>query len=505
MFTPIDMAVLAIPETDLNPESTQHVLALPSFLSSLGAIGDTTGSRYDALPLEIQGAVTLRRLHQLTSIARLNGAWNERLTNAPLSIDSFDDWQAIPLTDKESFADLFTGERPGMVIPLEHGGFEIVASGGTSSGRPSETVYELQELRDTYKCAGGFIGRHMLPHPMGDERPQWLTTTLADYQMWSSGTMVGGVLQRVPDVNYVGAGPMSADVFAHFMSYPGPKAIMGITQSIALLPTFATGLSEQARLSLRVAMYGSGVLTRRAHEDLIEAYPNVTILSYFAATQAEAIGLQLDHTSPALTTVPGLNFIEVVNEDGHWVDVGEQGELVVTRLFAHRVPALRYKVGDFVRRLPDTESEALCSTNFEYVGRSGDILHIGDTQYSAPRALASIFRAFRDQVGFDLEAAAFEVQLINRRGPRELVLLISTSDPTETSRELGQRLGSTGSATVIAAGLNQSLSIFNGLEANETSLARSGYAFGTQIVDPSSPAITRTSVGKVPLVVDHGS
>lgn len=52
----------------------------------------------------------------------------------------------------------------------------------------------------------------------------------------------------------------------------------------------------------------------------------MVILSYFAATQAETIGLQLRPESPYLATVPGLHLIEVVDEEGRWVDEGEEGE-----------------------------------------------------------------------------------------------------------------------------------------------------------------------------------
>ena len=173
-----------------------------------------------------------------------------------------------------------------------------------------------------------------------DLRPRWLATTLAAYQMWSSGTMVGGVLAMAPGVNYVGAGPMSVEVFRHFLRYPGPKAIMGISASIAYLARFAEGLEEEARRSFRIAMYGSGQLTRKAREDLRAGYPEIVVLSYFAATQAEAIGLQLDPGSEALATVPGLHLVEIVGPDGRAVAEGEEGELVVTRLLGDQAPLL---------------------------------------------------------------------------------------------------------------------------------------------------------------------
>ena len=76
---------------------------------------------------------------------------------------------------------------------------------------------------------------------------------------------------------------------------------MGITAGIALLPELGAGLTRPARQSFRVAMYGSGSRRSASATSCKAFFPNVSILSYFAATQAECVGLQLDHTSPALS------------------------------------------------------------------------------------------------------------------------------------------------------------------------------------------------------------
>jgi len=494
----------AIKSSMMSPRSGADVLALPSQLSILRGIEASKGRSFESLPLDVQDAMTFRRLQQQVNIVRLNATWRSRLSEAgvPQRITSWRDWEGIPVSDKDTFSSMFTGERQGMVVPISHGGFEVVASGGTSSGRPSETVYDLEELRDTYFWAGRFIGRHMLPPNMGSGRPRWLATTLADYQMWSSGTMVGGVLQYAPDVNYIGAGPMSADVFHHMMRYQGPKAIMGISQSVAYLVVLGAGLEEEARNSLRVAMYGSGQLTKKARADLVEMYPKVRTLSYFAATQAEAIGLQIDPDSEALVTVPGLHHIEILDDSGRMVGVGEEGELVVTRLLANQAPVLRYKVGDRVRRLPDLVTDGLKAHQFAFVGRSGDFLHIGDTQYAARTALRAILEAIREATGVDLEQSALELQFVNERNRKALVLVAACADAGTVRRALAAKLGPEGAAPVIASAITKALSVFNSLEANATAIKATGYFFGLSVVAPDSPELKRTEVGKVPLVVD---
>ncbi len=481
------------------------VLALPSFLSALEAIEAQEKCRIEQLPLEAQDDLILGRLAALVDVCRVNPLWRARINDSigDSPLNSFAAYQALPILDKDSFRDMFTGTRPGMVVPIDRCGFQIVASGGTSSGQPSETVYPLNELQDTYQWAGAFMGRHMMSSYLNGKCPKWVMTTLADYQMWSSGTMVGGVLQKIPGVNYIGAGPVSPDVFRLIMSYPGPKAIMGITRSIEFLPAFSEGLSQSAREDLRIILYGSGVLTPKVRSDLKISYPNAAILSYFAATQAETIGLQLNPDSPILTAVPGLHLIEVVDADGHWVAPGEEGELVVTRLFGNAAPVLRYKIGDRVLRRENRVGPDLNAIQFEYVGRSGDFMHIGDTQYSASRALEAICGLFQQNSVLDIDAIAANVQFHIRRSCGEFYLLIAAADADALTQRVAERVGAQGTAPLIMTGLARSLSVFNALEANEASLRHTGYRFGIKIVDPSSPEIIRTELGKIPLVIDE--
>ena len=505
-FTPAaDLEELVLPEETLRPRSIDDVLALPSFLSVLQQAEKRFGRRVDQMPQAAQNTLVRRRLRQLVEICRVNPLWRDRIAGAvgDAPVNSFAAFQSLPITDKETFRHMFTETRPGMVAPIDRCGFEIAASGGTSSGRPSEMVYPLDELQDTYGWAGAFLGRHIMSRYLPGDGAKWVATTLADHQMWSSGTMVGGVLQKIPGVNYIGAGPMSRDVYQLMMSYPGPKAIMGITQSIAQLVGFAEGLSQTARESFRVALYGSGVLAPKVRADLQAAYPNLSILSFFAATQAETIGLQLEAGAPVLTAVPGLHLIEIVDADGRWVAEGEEGELVVTRLFGNAAPVLRYKLGDRVIRRPDRVGADLNALQFEYAGRSGDFMHIGDIQYYAPRALAAIIAEFRRLDIMDIEAEATDLQFRIDRANREFRLLVAAPTAQALLHRITPRLGPEGTAPAVIAGLIKSLSVFNSFEANEASLRGAGYSFGIELVEPNSPDLVRTEVGKVPLVDDR--
>ncbi|MFJ2745755.1 hypothetical protein ACIO3O_39555 [Streptomyces sp. NPDC087440] len=500
------LATRLIPDWEWNPQSVGAVRALPTFAGKLVEAAAAYQAPYPELPHAVQDALVLRRLQQLVNTARLNPLWRARLTEAGITgaPASYRDWQRVPLSDKDVQRDFFMDERPGMVVPLHHGGFEVVASGGTSGGRPLEVVYSLRELEDTYRIAGDFMGTYQLGKHLPGTDPKWLMTTLADYQMWSSGTMVGGVLSHVPGVNYIGAGPVTAPVLEHMFSYPGPKALMGITAGIAILSDLGAGMSQEAKESFRVALYGSGVLAQRKRAELRAMYPNLAILSYFAATQAETIGLQLTEDSPYLASVPGLHFIEIVDKDGRWVAEGEEGELVVTRLHAHETPLLRLKLGDRMIRRPRLDGPGLKTQQFEFAGRTGDVLHLNDSQYSAARAFEALRDELRANTGVDLDAVAHEVQFVNYREAKTLVFIASVDDVAGLTYSLDTALGPHGLRQTFLNSLPRSLSLFNHGEANPASIEKTGYQFQVKFVHRMSAEIERTDVGKVPLVRDRG-
>lgn len=492
-----------IPSEELKPDSIEAVAKLPSFYSKMQECEKYFGTSYSEISHDIQNSIVLRRLQQMVNTLMLNPLWKERIEAAGLieAPKSIEEWEQLPISDKDTTSKLLMGERPGLVVPLSYNGFEVVASGGTSSGTPSEIVYSLRELEDTYKIAGEFIGKHVLNKYLAGNDPKWVLTTLADYQMWSSGTMVGGVLQHIPGINYIGAGPVCKEVYQHILSYKGPKTIMGISQGIALLADLGADLDEEARKSFRVALYGSGLLSQSKQLELKKIYPNLEIMSYFAATQAETIGVQLSSES-YLAAVPGLHFIEIVDENGHAVKEGEEGELVVTRLHAHEAPLIRFKVGDRMIRRPNIDEEHLKTQQFQFVGRSSDVIHLGDTQYPARQVYESLQREFEKAGVFDLNAVAKEIQFLNNRKDGVLYFIALADNPEGLNYKLKSTLGEEGTKNLFIKALAGALSIFNKGEANAKSIGKLQYDFKIKFVNKDSNEIYETNLGKVPLIRD---
>lgn len=487
-----------ISDKELNPKSIKEVINLESFLKKLQKCEKIYGKDYSKIDFEMQEALVLRRLQQLFNITMLNPAWKDYLNKNGCNtiFQSFEEWQNIPLSNKDTMSEFFMEERKGLIVPLEHGGFEIVASGGTSSGTPVEMVYSIKELHDTYKLAGKFMDEYVLKDYLPKEEPRWMITTLTDYQMWSSGTMVGGVLQNIPNVNYIGAGPINKEVYQHMMSYKGSKAIMAISSGIAALYELGLGMDQEARESFKLALYGSGLISQLKQNQLKQLYPNLNIMSYFAATQAETIGLQLTEKS-YLATVPGLHFIEIVDENGKWVKEGEEGELVVTRLHGNEAPLLRLKIGDKVVKREKIDNENLKTYQFEFIGRSGDMIHLNDTQYSAQKVYNALSYTLKINNIFDLENLADDIQFVNDRKNKVLTLLVSADNCTDnflTNNLLLEKL--------FIDSLTSSLSLFNKNEANAQTIKKTGYKFNIKFLEKGSNELYKTKVGKVPLIRD---
>lgn len=490
-----------LPDEMLAPRNLEEIAALPGFLTTLRAAEHRGGRLFGQLPPAFQNALIERRLSQLVNICRTNPLWRARIDGAVGSgpVTSFEAFQAIPPTDKETARQFFTGERPGMILPLSQGGFQVATSGGTASGKPTEIVYPLDELQDTYRWAGEFLGRHIVERHMPADAARWVACTLADHMMWSSSSMVGGVLQSIPGINYIGAGAIDAPVCRRILAYSGTKAIMGISASIADLVGFAKEATEQERASLRVALYGSGGLEPKVHADLRAAYPNLTVLSFFAAMQAETIGLQLDGASPDLTAIPGLHLIEIVDEHDRWVDVGEEGDLLVTRLFGHGAPVLRYRLGDRMVRRPDLVSGDLNAMRFAYAGRSSDRFLVGGYPLFAPAVRDAVVQALAEEGIVSLDHVAQHIQIRLDHRARSLRIVATTeqagflSRGIDASRARGAILS--GVAQAGASPLRSALRVWRKLEG-------SGYSFDLVLVPPGAPDLHTTEVGKTPLLVE---
>lgn len=463
------------------PHDFTDVMNLPSFYQDLCRLETLYHQSFDDMNIGLQNKFIILRLRQLVDICRLNLVWKKRINNVVGDdpVENLEQFQLIPITQKFDFLDLFGTEKKGLVFPLSKNGFLVAASGGTSSGQPSQIIYSLTELQETYKWAGRFIGRYITDFIFSSDKIRWLGTTLSDNQLWSSGTMVGGVLQTVPNINYLGIGSMSVETFKNIMSYPGEKCLMGISTDIAQLVNYAIHIEKTQCRDLKILLYGSGPLTKKVKNELKKNYPDVKILAFFAATQAETIGLQLRDDDPTLTSIPGLHFIEIVKKDGSWAAPGEVGELVVTRLFGNAAPILRLNLGDRVRRLLSCSGTSLGTVRFEYIGRTSDIFNFNGKSFYLSDIFSVLECMFAKNNLPGLSETASDIQFQLHEGKQDLSLVAAVPEANAFRAQVKEIF-------------KENIVVLNG--------EFTGIQVYINIVNKGSDLIYRTSVGKIPFI-----
>lgn len=492
------------PPGEIVPETIDEVINCAPFSEKIALFEHSYGKKFAEMECDVQDLFVFRRAQQLVNILKLNPVWNERINKSAIKDTpvNFEEWQQLPITDRETLNELYMGTRPGLVVPLSNSGFQIIASGGTSGGLPIETVYSIRELHDTYRLSGDFFDKYLIRNYLNPNSVKWIITTLSDYEMWSSGTMIGGILQNTPNINFIAAGPMSQKIYNHILSFEGDKAIMGMSREIEGLIELGESIDAKARESFKLAIYGSGILQPYKDKELKQLYPYLQIISYFASNQAEAIGVQL-HPDSYLTTVPGLHLIEIVDENGKWVQEGEEGELVITRLHAQEVPILRMQLGDRMIRRPALQHSVLKAQQMEFAGRSGDIIHLGESHYAAPQVYAILCRELKQLDILDIQAIANEVQFLNNRKEKRLYLLISSDNTAQITTLIENKLNRGKTRKLFIEALKQALSLFDQTEKQFKSLGDTTYEFRIKPVEKDSNEIHRTRVNKTPLIRDQ--
>ena len=220
------------PPGEIVPETIDEVINCAPFSEKIALFEHSYGKKFAEMECDVQDLFVFRRAQQLVNILKLNPVWNERINKSAIKDTpvNFEEWQQLPITDRETLNELYMGTRPGLVVPLSNSGFQIIASGGTSGGLPIETVYSIRELHDTYRLSGDFFDKYLIRNYLNPNSVKWIITTLSDYEMWSSGTMIGGILQNTPNINFIAAGPMSQKIYNHILSFEGDKAIMGMSR-----------------------------------------------------------------------------------------------------------------------------------------------------------------------------------------------------------------------------------------------------------------------------------
>ena len=177
-----------------------------------------------------------------------------------------------------------------------------------------------------------------------------------------------------------------------------PAFIHGYPSAISVLARQCKHAGVSLRpLGIKGVLLGSESVFPDQREE-IEELTGARVLSWYGHSERIVLGGECEH-STAYHQFPDYGVLEIVDDKGNEVAVGETGEIVGTGLWNNAMPLIRYRTGDRARKL---EPRCECGRSFprfdqvegrwkqEYVvGQSGSLI--------SPAAL-NMHGSFFDQV-----------------------------------------------------------------------------------------------------------
>src|SRR5262249_42683065 len=134
----------------------------------------------------------------------------------------------------------------------------------------------------------------------------------------------------------------------------------------------------------------------------IKAAWDVPIHSSYSASESLYLGLQ-EASEPEMTLMDDLNIVEVLDAAQQPVAPGERGRVVLTNLYNHALPIIRYELSDYVVRGRGQETSAF-STIRDIEGKSAAglpaVMHDGTHDTINARSLSSFYVASLHRVQF---------------------------------------------------------------------------------------------------------
>lgn len=263
-----------------------------------------------------------------------------------------------------------------------------------------------------------------------------------------------------------------------------PEFLHGYPSAISLLARWIIrhGLSGQGP-RIRAALLGSEGCTVD-QRTLIEDAFQTRVFTWYGHSERLVLGGECEHSTD-YHQFPDYGWLEILDEQGNEVAVGERGEIVGTNFLNRVMPLIRYRTGDYATRL---EPLCACGRNWDrfngvegrwkqemVVGRNGALISIAALNLHGPhfdrvaryqyyqdtpgrfeiRVIPepgfteadrlSIAKAYADKVGNELEVQVRVVSDIPLTGRGKLKLLVSRLQPAAETVASTATAGTAGS------------------------------------------------------------
>jgi phenylacetate-CoA ligase len=298
--------------------------------------------RYETMPRDELQQVQLERLQATVNRAYENVAFYKRLFDqsgiSPEGIRSLGDLSRLPFTTRENLRDGYPYDA--FAVPLRDV-IRIHSSSG-STGTPIVCGYTVNDLHNWSELAA----RVLSAAGVGKED---VVQVFFGYGMFSSGF----------GFQY-GAERIGASVLPASSDDPQSRiAVMRDFRITALVgtPTYALSVADQVEeagvnpraLSLRAGLFGGEPWSEMLRER-IEERLGITATDYYGLSELSAPGVAWECEHKCGLHIAEDHFVaEVIDpKTGERVEIGCEGELVLTTLMKEALPLIRYRTGDLV-------------------------------------------------------------------------------------------------------------------------------------------------------------
>ncbi len=345
-------------------------------------------------------ALQARKLNRLLVTALEQSPWHsQRIQRAGLEQQvregslSLQDLARLPLMDKRDVR-----ENVDRIVwkGVPGGAFKYTTGG--SSGEP--LFFYFGRTRQAADAAGRMRARHWWGVEVGD-REVYLWGAPVELNKTDRIKTLRDRLINQLVLNAFEMSPKRMDAYLEAISAWQPRCIYGYASSLALLAAHAEAKNVRLGLSQLKVVSTTGEPLYPHQRELIGRVFGVPVSNEYGARDAGLIALE----SPTgrLLQMSETHIIEVLDEHGKTLPVGQLGEAVITSLVSEAQPFIRYRTGDMVRLAPDSDAAGRgLHVLTEIAGRQTDFIVREDGALMHALAVIYVLRAVRGVAQFKI-------------------------------------------------------------------------------------------------------
>jgi len=307
------------------------------------------------------------RLRRLIDVARKSLFYGRRLKG--VRIETTADLIKIPELTRDEMEANMPPQGEGLSTGAWSGGY--VSRSGGSTGAPKFSVYDRHDWEAMIaNAAPVFRG-------LGLEPSDRLGNFMLAGDLYGSFVSFDHVNCRLGLRTFAFAGGSTAETFVEIWRKFHINAVEGITTYF--MPFLRKAKELERRLTLDTVVYAGWPMSAADYDWLKSNLKVRRISSVIGANDGGQIGYQCEHMrGPLHHTIDEFNWMEVVDEEGRPLGVGETGRILITSLLKFAYPLIRYAIGDAGRIVKGTCACGRPARRFELLGRCDDLVKVGN-------------------------------------------------------------------------------------------------------------------------------